>query len=255
MNSKRVDLQAMHGDILLTLGGDEGVLYLANLYHEAGRPVVPLNLPITQSNRGSLRLWELALVRSQTHRFFRTADNSPSHDILNRINFTGSTPISWRVQSVVQALEALRKPVAFAVRLLNPTHEAYTDVENYFAAVVKPVAEERGYELRTIDGARSEESIVNLEIFKNLHYSSLVVADVTEDRLNNYVELGYALGRGIAVLVTARDGTKLPFDTSPVPTNFWKPTDTIPQQQEQLRYYWTANAERRRIVETEPLVP
>lgn len=47
MASKRLELQASHGDVLITLGGDEGVLHLANLYHEAGKPVIPLNLPLT----------------------------------------------------------------------------------------------------------------------------------------------------------------------------------------------------------------
>ena len=37
MNSKRMEAQARSGDILVTLGGTEGVLYLANLYHDAGR--------------------------------------------------------------------------------------------------------------------------------------------------------------------------------------------------------------------------
>ena len=37
MASKRMDLQAQQGDVLITLGGDEGVLYLANLYHDAGK--------------------------------------------------------------------------------------------------------------------------------------------------------------------------------------------------------------------------
>jgi hypothetical protein len=42
MNSKRMEAQARWGDILITVGGGEGVLFLANLYHDAGKPVVPL---------------------------------------------------------------------------------------------------------------------------------------------------------------------------------------------------------------------
>ena len=93
MKSKRMDLEAAHGDILITLGGDEGVLYLANLYHDAGKPVIPLNLPITKDGRGSLRLWETALSSTETQRFFRTADGSSSHHLINRLNFTPTTPL------------------------------------------------------------------------------------------------------------------------------------------------------------------
>ena len=46
MNSKRMEAQARWGDILLTVGGSEGVLFLANLYHDAGKPVVPLNCKV-----------------------------------------------------------------------------------------------------------------------------------------------------------------------------------------------------------------
>ena len=41
MASKRMEAQARSGDILVALGGGEGVLFLANLYHDAGKPVVP----------------------------------------------------------------------------------------------------------------------------------------------------------------------------------------------------------------------
>jgi len=36
MNSKRMELQAKWGDVLIAIGGGEGVTYLANLYHDAG---------------------------------------------------------------------------------------------------------------------------------------------------------------------------------------------------------------------------
>ena len=49
MNSKRMEVQARWGDILLALGGSEGVLFLANVYHDAGKPVVPLNRPMAST--------------------------------------------------------------------------------------------------------------------------------------------------------------------------------------------------------------
>lgn len=41
MNGKRIEARARCGDILLTLDGSEGVLFLAHLYHEAG-PIAAL---------------------------------------------------------------------------------------------------------------------------------------------------------------------------------------------------------------------
>ena len=42
MASKRMEAQARWGDILIAIGGGEGVLFLANLYHDAGKPVIPV---------------------------------------------------------------------------------------------------------------------------------------------------------------------------------------------------------------------
>ena len=41
MNSKRMEAQARYGDILIAVGGTEGVRFLADLYHAAGKPVIP----------------------------------------------------------------------------------------------------------------------------------------------------------------------------------------------------------------------
>lgn len=256
MNSKRLELQAMHGDILITLGGSEGVVFLANLYHDAGKAVVPLNFPITDADKGSRRLFNLAITRQYSERFFRTEAGLPAHGFVNRINFTPRHDTAHRVHAVIELLKALERPIVFGVRLLNTTHEKYAIVENYFEGVVKPVVESLGFKLVIVDGKKSsEESIINLEIFTKLHRSNVVIADMTGERPNNFIELGYALGRGHRVMVTAEEGTRNPFDIQPVPTHFWNPSSPLAERKEALLNYWRANATRRRIVEPEPLVP
>ena len=256
MNSKRLEMQAAQGDILVTLGGGEGVLFLANLYHDAGKPVIPLNLPLSSEQSGSRRLFSLALTRQYSDRFFRAEGEMRAHGWINRINFTPRQDTARRVQDLMQLLEALERPNVFGVRLLNSTHANYFAVENYFEGVVKPVVESLGYKLVIVDGRRSsEESLINLEIFTKLHRSNVVIADMTGERANNFIELGYALGRGHQVMVTAAEGTKNPFDIQPVPTHFWKPGAQIPDSKAALLEYWRANARRRRLVEPDPLVP
>ena len=62
MASKRMEAQARWGDIPVPIGGTEGVRFLANLYHDAGRPVVPVNLAICPQNTGARRLFESGLA-------------------------------------------------------------------------------------------------------------------------------------------------------------------------------------------------
>jgi hypothetical protein len=258
MNSKRLEMQALHGDILITLGGSEGVLFLANLYHDAGKPVIPLNFSITGTDKGSLRLFNQALTQQYSEKFFRTEDRSPAHGFINRINFVQRHDTAHRVQAVMQLLVALERPNVFGVRLLNTEHEKYASVEDYFEGVVSPVVESLGFKLVIVDGKKSsEESLINLEIFTKLHRSNFVIADMTGERPNNFIELGYALGRGHRVMVTAQEGTHNPFDIEPVPTHFWKPSSsaTLTERKDALLKHWRANALRRRIVEPAPLVP
>ena len=62
---------------------------------------------------------------------------------------------------------------------------------------------------------------MNVEIFRSVHYASLVVVDLTGVRPNCMMELGYALARRRRVVISARKGTHLPFDSDHLPTFLW----------------------------------
>ena len=87
MNSKRMEAQARFGDVLIALGGDEGVLYLANLYHDAGKPIVPLNLPLCAETKGARRLYAFGLSSTRTRRLFQISDGGDAHHWINQIGF------------------------------------------------------------------------------------------------------------------------------------------------------------------------
>ena len=258
MNSKRMEAQARWGDVLLALGGGEGVLFLANLYHDAGKPVVPLNLPLCSSSAGALRLFNFGLSSQHTQRLFRTDDDTvDSHSWLNRINFSSRANTSDKVKQIVGLLEALERPHAFAVRLLNETHEDYQDVQNFFDTVAQPVIEgELGYRMIVIDGEQAfkHASVVD-EIFTSLHRSSVVLADITGMRPNCFIELGYALGRGLPTMLTAREGTPHPFDIAVFSGHHWKNTGSAEDRKRDFRKHWQAIKNRPPIVPMEPLIP
>lgn len=150
---------------------------------------------------------------------------------------------------MMQLLRNLRKPIAFGVRLLNPAIENYQAVEDYFSGVIRPVVEdELGYELIVLDGKRNDQPFINQEIFDKLHRSSVAIVDLTGERSNCFIELGYALARGMPVMVTALEGTTPPFDTQPVPTR------SLENRKELFRQYWRANIQRRKVVADDPLI-
>jgi TIR- and PNP-associating SLOG family len=256
MNSKRMEAQALFGDILVTLGGTEGVLYLANLYHDAGKPIVPLNLPLCPDTTGARRLYNFGLTSSQTRRLFQVADDGDAHDWINKIRFPPRQPVPDRVSALVELLESLDKPKAFAVRLLNPVLDDFADVQAFFDMVVQPVIEnELGYRLVVIDGRQSyDHARIDQEIFAKLHRSSVVLADITGARPNCFLELGYALGRGLPTMVMAREGSSLPFDITTFSGLHWKTSGTAEDRRRAFREHWQAIRNRPSLVPAEPLI-
>jgi hypothetical protein len=255
MASKRMEAQARFGDILITIGGSEGVLFLANLYHDAGKPVVPLNARVTGPNEGSRRLFSLGLSSAKADRLFQATSLS-AHSWMNRINFTTRAALPEQVRGVISLLEALEPPRAFAVRLLNPSHADFADVQNYFDTVVKPIVEgELGYRLVVIDGRQAyDQPRIDQEIFAKLHRSRVVFADITGARPNCFLELGYAFGRPLPAMVMVKEGSLTPFDIQTFAGLHWKVAGSVDERRRAFREHWEAIQTRPPLVPTEPLI-
>lgn len=256
MNSKRMEAQARYGDILIALGGTEGVRFLADLYHAAGKPVIPLNLPITPENEGSRRLYFFGEASGNSRKLFQIADGGDSHDWINRIRFPARQPVSERVRILVDLLESLERPRAFAVRLLATDHQEFAAVQGFFDTVVQPVIEgELGYRLTVIDGNQVyDHARIDEEIFAKLHRASVVVADITGARPNCFLELGYALGRSIPTIVAARNGSDTPFDIKTLAGLHWNTDGTAEDRRKAFRDHWEAVRNRPPLVTVRELI-
>jgi nucleoside 2-deoxyribosyltransferase len=160
------------------------------------------------------------------------------------------------VSALMDVLSRLRRPVAFGVRLLNPKVDGFIIVDNFFTDVVRQVVEEElGYELVVVDGNDNKEPFTNQEIFNRLHRASVVIVDLTGERPNCFIELGYALGRGLPTMLCVHDdNSTLPFNINPVPTHRWNESESREEQRRKFRNYWRANAQRRQIVQPDPLI-
>jgi len=257
MNSKRMEAQAKHGDVLIALGGGEGVLFLANLYHDVGKPVVPLNFKLSPGDSGARKLFDFGVSGANASRLFQVGPGATPHSLLNRVEIYAGKSTADELRDVLALLEALAPPPAFVVRLLNPKHEDYADVQNYFDTVVQPVMEgELGYRLVVIDGEQAvEHGRIDQEIFVKLHRSRVVLADITGQRPNCFIELGYALGRCLPTMVMAKEGTDHPFDITTVSALHWKTTGTVAERRAAFRTHWNAIQTRPTLVPTDPLIP
>jgi len=219
--------QAQFGNVLICVGGGTGVEHLADLYQARHKPIIPLDLALGASRDdgigGSERMSREA--RANPTPFLRVRPDMAEVSVALLVataTGNGSAAIQQVVNSLMQLLDAIDRPNAFYVRLLNTHMEEFPAVERFFREVVDPVVEKIGYRRLEMGTDPTDHGFVNIEIFERLHYSELAIVDVTGLRPNCFIELGYALGCGIPVIVTAKECTDLPFDQSAIPCHFWR---------------------------------
>lgn len=104
------ELQESRGDILIIIGGGEGVEELADRYIENCKPVIPLDLQIGSScndgNGGSPRLAMEMLA--QHHRFVRISDVSAAGSLVAGLTTRqGKKPVKEVVQAIVKLIRSL----------------------------------------------------------------------------------------------------------------------------------------------------
>ena len=235
--------QALSGDVLVAIGGGAGVEQLAQLYLDEGKNVIPIQCDlgafVGDGNGGSSYLHGRAL--SETSSFFNLRDgagNSTSR--LSALRLEADSEPCKVAQATMSLISDLKPPNAFYVRLLRVDMDEFEPVESFFREVVDPVVIGNGFTPYEVGRDRSGSAFMNVEIFEELHRAALVVADLTAVRPKCTMELGYALARRRRVLITAMQGTQLPFDSDKLPTHFWN----LGQPQEDRRSAFQSWLER-----------
>jgi hypothetical protein len=239
------------GDILIGISGGEGTEHLAIEYSSRGKPVIPLDIKIGGStddgSGGAGRLFERALA--QPNDFFRVADGASAADLLDRTRTRdGGTEVVKVVAAFTKLLGALAPPEVFYVRLLNNTLPEYPAVETFFREVVDPFITGLGYKPTEMGLGKNEFAWMNQAIFDSIHRSAVVLVDLTGLRPNCFMELGFALGNKQRVIIAAKEGTSLPFDTSALEAFMWPETGTAVDRIDKLRKHWERNIDMPAIV-------
>jgi hypothetical protein len=238
--------QSFFGDILVTLGGGTGAYHMVELYRQKHKPIIPLDLSLDQQKRLATEvLYSQALEKPQSFFFYEPRNlataaltnlslkNSPSTDDFNSL--------------LLNFVENLAAPRAFFAHLMNNNFSEHELVRKFFENVVLPFIKTSGYS-RFDPGLDScDEPFLNVEIFRLIEESSLLVVDLTQLRQNCLIELGYGLGLGKKIIVTAIKCIHLPFDIEALPCHFWDPSQSPEKQNHDFENFVNINLNRRKI--------
>lgn len=135
-------------DILIAIGGGEGVEHLAREFRAQGKPVIPLDLCVGASREdgggGAQRLFGEA--RAHPESFLKLSNPHSIGAVFSRMETSGGTKSTTQVvAAILDVFEELLPPDAFYVRLLNAKTPEFESVERYFRQVIDPVVTESGY--------------------------------------------------------------------------------------------------------------
>ena len=161
-----------------------------------------------------------------------------------------------QVNIILELLDDLDAPHAFVARLMDDKHDSSSAVDEFFRQVISPIVEEEyGYKIAVVDGSQPYKNpTIQQDIFEKLHRSQLALVDLTGGRPNCFIELGYALGRGLSTMLLAQEGEKMPFDIQGVPIHYWESSGSIDQRRKAFQTYWKANIRRPPLVPPEALI-
>lgn len=149
-----------------------------------------------------------------------------SVDILDFRRLNSSTR-NWAklATDVITLAEDLATPnKALVVMSYTQTDPVLTELANAFDSF-KAACETYKYKCERVDETNTKDTSIVSEILRRINDSAFVIADLTELKQNVFYELGFARGLGKRVIVTAKEGTELPFDVKDIPVTFWKAID------------------------------
>lgn len=247
-NSGAVRRQRMESfsDALLVIGGGEGVEHMAGLFSLNGKPVLPLNIPVGSSCKdgkgGVVYLHKEFLSKPKKFIPKITEEMISKYTLLDYEKWIDK-PEKY-AEVIVDFLTKIVIPQIFFVRLLNKKIKESSVVDEFFNKVIIPFVAEMNFSFKDMEISKTEEGFLNVEIVKEIHNSSIIIVDLTGLRSNCIFEMGYAFGLNKKVIVTAKENTKLPFDTTSIPCFFWNSDKSKEKLKEEFTQFWLKNINR-----------
>jgi nucleoside 2-deoxyribosyltransferase len=199
--------QVQQADVVLLVGGFEGTYRAANWARIAKKPL----LPLTAFEGAAAKIYAQELHEFEQK--FEGIVDRRDYEQLNSLNRDWTE----HAEAIIALAERMARSRSVVVVMSYAERGELDDVFDSF----RQVAEALQYDCRRVTQANTEGRILP-EILDRIRRAAFVIVDLTDLRPNVLYELGYADGLSKKVIVTAKEGTELPFDVKDVPTIFWQ---------------------------------
>jgi hypothetical protein len=194
-------------DVVIVFGGHDGTTRAANWARIRNKNLLPVTI---FGGAGEL------LYESELEKFDRKYAAR-----IDRVDYEelASIGTDWpkRAAGIISLAEKITSSRQVAVLMSYAGTDELDDAYDSFQTACSA----RGYECRRVDESNTFGRIVP-EILLRIESAAFVIADLTELRPNVLFELGYAAGLRKPAIITAREGTELPFDLKDLPAILWK---------------------------------
>lgn len=105
----------------------------------------------------------------------------------------------------------IEKDFIFVIMAMNDQDENIKEQIHQVYTTITNAAQETGFRAARVDRIDGN-GFIDDKIFENIKKAEVVVADLSYERPNCYLEFGYALALGKTIVLLYREGTKLHFD-------------------------------------------
>jgi nucleoside 2-deoxyribosyltransferase len=205
--------QIAEADVAIFVAGSEGTFFAANWARISGKPI----LGVARFGGAGSVLFEGE--REEFSKKYSHLVSKEDFDMLNQY----TDDVDQLAEDVISLCENLM--TSNSVFLVMSFKKEYIDLYDAYDAVCKNF----GFKAVRTDQVTSLERITP-RILDGIRHSAFVIADVTEKSLNVFYEIGFAEGLGRPVIVTAKEGTELPFDIKDTPIVFYSTLNELKQK-------------------------
>lgn len=201
-------------DIVILIGGGNGTHTAANWARLAQKPV----LPVASFGMAACEIFEEIGTNSLGR--YGNKIKIEEFDVLNRAVFElGEIEAEQYAAEIISLAERVVLPKDVFVVM------AYREEDELVEArrAVQEVCEEFGFNGVRIDKRNYGGTYkITDEIMRGIEGCAFTIVDLTDDRPNIYYELGYAMGVGKPIVLTAKKGSVVHFDVQDLMRIEWR---------------------------------